>query len=67
MGYENKKVVKIRREQRTRKVLGGEGYVTETYWADVPYETTETVWVPDTSSSSSSYDSGSSGGGYSGE
>ncbi len=56
MPYRTKTVTKTRREPR-QKFIPGVGY--ETYWEDVPYTTTEQVWEPDTSSSSSSdYSSG---------
>lgn len=68
MGYKNKTVTKTRRDARTR-IIPGVG--VETYYVDVPYTVVESVWEPDTSSSYSSSDYGSSSssydsGGYSG-
>jgi len=67
MGYRNKTVTKKRQEARTRTIPG---VGIETYYVDVPYTVVESVWEPDTSSSSTdyssssgSYDSGSYSGG----
>jgi hypothetical protein len=59
MPYKSKTVTKKRTEYRTRTIPG---VGIETYAVEVPYTTTEQVWEPDTSSSSSS--DYSSGGGY---
>lgn len=62
MGYKNKSVQKTRNVQKQRQVPNGAGGFTyEPYWDTETYTTTESVWEPDTSSSSSDY---SSGGGY---
>lgn len=47
MGYKNKTVTKKRTEYRTRTIPG---VGIETYAVEVPYEVTESVWEPDTSS-----------------